>query len=414
MIDAYGNAKYVKQRGALNVTKHHTVLTALEKRAVRFQNSKSYEDVRDQELIDSLLKEDETVATADESLSDSDGECESLNSETTTQLEIGLKEKDEIRGVDDYLLQVHGQAPGRKGEGVTRVLYENRNGLNNRLSGNEKLEKARQIYDDLEADVIAGNEHRLNLRHKENKNGFSQMFNGGEADIRSVAAHNVYESKDVGKIQEGGTDLILYGELIECYDKEGSGKDELPIGRWVYMKLKGSDGVETIILSGYCPCYSKRPDTGTSYQQHRRYYMSEQDDETCPRIRFKEDLIKQLKKWKEQGARLIVCLDCNDHIYKKGVGKALTDEESLGLKEVVGEFTGKELGATFFRGNKPIDGVWASEELEVVGASVMPVGYGVGDHRLFVVDFSTRSVVGKVPKTVVRPSSRRLNTRIGG
>ena len=65
MIDAYGNAKYVKQRGALNVTKHHTVLTALEKRAVRFQNSKSYEDVRDQELIDSLLKEDETVATAD-------------------------------------------------------------------------------------------------------------------------------------------------------------------------------------------------------------------------------------------------------------------------------------------------------------------------------------------------------------
>ena len=88
MIDAYGNAKYVKQRGALNVTKHQSVLTALEKRAVRFQNSKSYEDVRDQELIDSLLKEDETVATADESLSDSDEGCQSLSSETTTQLEI--------------------------------------------------------------------------------------------------------------------------------------------------------------------------------------------------------------------------------------------------------------------------------------------------------------------------------------
>ena len=113
--------------------------------------------MRDQELIDSLLKEDDTVATATESLSDSDGECESLNSDTTTQLEIGLKEKDEIRGVDDYLLQVHGLAPGREGEGVTRVLYENRNGLNNRLSRNEKLDKARQIYDNLEADVVAGN-----------------------------------------------------------------------------------------------------------------------------------------------------------------------------------------------------------------------------------------------------------------
>ena len=84
------------------------------------------------------------------------------------------------------------------------------------------------------------------------------------------------------------------------------------------MKLKGADGVETIVISGYCPCYSKRPDTGTNYQQHKRYYVNEQDDDTCPRVRFREDLIKQLKAWKEQGARLIVCLDCNDDIYKKG------------------------------------------------------------------------------------------------
>ena len=44
----------------------------------------------------------------------------------------------------------------------------------------------------------------------------------------------------------------------------------------------------------------------------------------------------------------------------------------------------------------------------------MPVGYGVGDHRLFVVDFTTRSLVGETPKSVVRPASRRLNTRIEG
>ena len=44
----------------------------------------------------------------------------------------------------------------------------------------------------------------------------------------------------------------------------------------------------------------------------------------------------------------------------------------------------------------------------------MPVGNGVGDHRLFVVDFTTRSLVGETPKSVVRPASRRLNTRIEG
>ena len=49
--------------------------------------------------------------------------------------------------------------------------------------------------------------------------------------------------------------------------------------------------------------------------------------------------------------------------------------------------TGKELGATFFTEKKPIDGVWASPKVEVVGACVMPVGYDVGDHRMFIIDF---------------------------
>ena len=55
--------------------------------------------------------------------------------------------------------------------------------MNNVLSGNDKLDKARQVINNLEADIVAFIEHGLNLRHKSNKNGFRQMFNGGEADI---------------------------------------------------------------------------------------------------------------------------------------------------------------------------------------------------------------------------------------
>jgi hypothetical protein len=58
------------------------------------------------------------------------------------------------------------------------------------------------------------NEHRLNLMHKDNKNGFSQLFRGGEADIRSVAAHNKHEGKDVGRVQEGGT-AMMWSNLEE-------------------------------------------------------------------------------------------------------------------------------------------------------------------------------------------------------
>ena len=86
-------------------------------------------------------------------------------------------------------------------------------------------------------------------------------------------------------------------------------------------------------------------------------------DRSCPRKRFREDLVRQLKNWRGSGERLVVCLDANEDIYSKSIGKALTDPDGLGMVEVVGEFTGKKVGATFYRGKKPIDGVWATPDI---------------------------------------------------
>ena len=38
----------------------------------------------------------------------------------------------------EEILQVHGYAPPKKAEGTVRLIYENVNGLQNRLCGNEK------------------------------------------------------------------------------------------------------------------------------------------------------------------------------------------------------------------------------------------------------------------------------------
>lgn len=122
--------------------------------------------------------------------------------------------------------------------------------------------------------------------------------------------------------------------------------------------------------------------------------------------------MKLLWLWKEAGDRIIVCLDINEHIYKKTIGKTLTDTDGIALKEVIGAFTGESIGATHFRGSKPIDGIWASSDLVVSNACVMPCGYGVGDHRVFIVDFLVSSMIGTTPVKIVRPAARRLNTRL--
>ena len=40
---------------------------------------------------------------------------------------------------------------------------------------------------------------------------------------------------------------------------------------------------------------------------------------------------------------------------------------------------------------------------------MMPFGYGIGDHRLFVVDVQVNSLVGTDPIRVVRPQAREYS-----
>ncbi len=161
------------------------------------------------------------------------------------------------------MLQVHGFALPKKGEGTIRLIYKNVNGFSNRMCGNEKVEQARQIHDELEVDTVAYCEHQLNMRHKKNGNGFNQLFQGGEAAIQSVVAHNVHEN--VGRIQQGGISMLLFGHLTEQLDYNETGKDDSGLGRWMVMTLQG-DGVCTRIVCGYNPCGSGKLNSGTTYQ----------------------------------------------------------------------------------------------------------------------------------------------------
>jgi hypothetical protein len=50
--------------------------------------------------------------------------------------------------------------------------------------------------------------------------------------------------------------------------------------------------------------------------------------------------------------------------------------------------------------------------LIVTHAYVMPAGFGVGDHRMFVIDFQESSIVGLAPFQVQRYSLWHLNTKV--
>ena len=82
------------------------------------------------------------------------------------------------------------------------------------------------------------------------------------------------------------------------------------------------------------------------------------------------------------------------------------------LRETIRLHTGASPGATFFRGSRPIDGLWVSSDLDISNACVMPFGFGVGDHRAFILDIPLESLVGENPVKILRPMSRRLNSHL--
>eukprot|EP00956_Cyclotella_meneghiniana_P010074 scaffold13929_cov79-Cyclotella_meneghiniana.AAC.4 len=233
--------------------------------------------------------------------------------------------------------------------------------------------------------------------------------------VRGIWGSNKHEleSKYLDKrSMEGGTGMVAFGEMASLMNSNQSGTDESGLARWTVMEFRGGDGHKTKVLCGYVPCKNSRVDSGTSYQQQRRYFIHKEKKDEEPRTRLLQDLKALLDKWKEDGDRIVVCLDANEDIYKDIIGRTLTDSEGLDMVEAVHASSGQKLGATHFRGSRPIDAVWTTKDVEIANACAMPVGYGAGDHRMFVVDLVKESLVGPQPQAIVRPGARRLNSKI--
>ena len=93
-------------------------------------------------------------------------------------MQVMLVETQELQTINDEVLEIQGNWPAKKQEGVIRLIYENANGIDGRFKDNWRVEKAKELYDELEVDVVAYNEHKLNLWHKMNKLGINQLFWG--------------------------------------------------------------------------------------------------------------------------------------------------------------------------------------------------------------------------------------------
>ncbi len=92
---------------------------------------------------------------------------------------------------------------------------------------------------------------------------------------------------------------MIFGTLVKLVDWTAVQKDKTGLGRWSTVTLK-NNGITTRIMCGYNPCFNKSKDNSTTYAQHHRYFVKAKKDLTCPRTKFRTDLVEQLKKVAER------------------------------------------------------------------------------------------------------------------
>ena len=108
LVDAWGNAEYVRQRWKMSITKHSRVLSALEKRALRYPNRNINDADPDNRLYKEAIDETGTVETS--ALTDSDDESMSSAEDLSPRQFLNSN-------ICEDLLKIHGVAPGKKTRG---------------------------------------------------------------------------------------------------------------------------------------------------------------------------------------------------------------------------------------------------------------------------------------------------------
>jgi hypothetical protein len=102
-------------------------------------------------------------------------------------------------------------------------------------------------------------------------------------------------------------------------------------------------------------------------------------------------------------------MDVNDHPLNSKFYQWL-QQEPTNLEEFTHKCWGPTLPYMHISGSSPIDGGYKSPEIEIANQGMLSFTESPGDHRLFIIDISTRLLLGEFRFKVCRPVSRRLVT----
>ena len=204
--------------------------------------------------------------------------------------------------------------------------------------------------------------------------------------------------------QPGGTGIAVFNALSHKALKPGG--DETGLGRWSWVRLRGTSGQVLRIVAAYRPCYSAGP--LSTYQQHIRY-LTANNCKDSPKDIFLLDLITAIKKWQNDGDLVIIMADMNEDVRNTPIKNAF---RTVGLVEGLTTHHQRP-PPTHNRGRHPIDGIFLPISLlDQCTTGYLEFSEAIpSDHRALWIDLAAHNVCSMEPEPIECPKARWLQCK---
>ena len=285
-----------------------------------------------------------------------------------------------------------------KASDMCRIMVQNPGGIG--VNPGPKFEIWKDYIKEKKIDIVGIAEVNVNWRKVTDADRLGDRTSGLFEAQRAISAFN-RKIKSTRSDQAGGTGMLTNDRM--SYSVQTTGQDPRGMGRWCWMRFKGKGGIQTRVVTAYCPTVSSGEYTNYTQQVET---LGTFGIVTCPVRQFWEDLRVELKEWRSKGEQILLMGDFN-----RDTQNAEEELKELQLKDVLRTRHGYgATPATYQRGRLPIDGILATPVLaqSMSVGGYLPFGELLGDHRGLWVDIPVTAILGYKMGNVATYPARRL------
>ena len=130
-----------------------------------------------------------------------------------------------------------------------------------------------------------------------------------------------------------------------------------------------------------------------------------------PSTIFIEDLLLMLRGWIKQGEHVLLAIDANQDVYTGRLATQLK-EAPYNMHCMLEEAMDEKVPNSHFSGSRKISTFFGTPGIIVGHGMCYPHWFGIGDHRVMILEISAKAAFNGTYPTISKPAARMLNCKI--